>query len=220
MTIKELFDKAEGGTLNYEQFNAIMKESGAKFTDLSEDKYVSKMKYDDDIANRENQINTLNATITAREGDLAELKTQLENAGTDASKLTDLQDRLNTLQNQYDTDTKSYQAKLSQQAYEFAVKDFANSKKFTSSAAKRDFIRSMVSKELKMDGDKILGADDFVTAYSTENEDAFYVEKEPEPIPEQPLPTFVQPTSGTPQEVDDGTGGFNFHFTGVRPKDK
>ena len=45
-TITDFFDKAENGTLTYEQFEAMSKESGAKFADLSDGKYVSKSKYD------------------------------------------------------------------------------------------------------------------------------------------------------------------------------
>ena len=37
----------------------------------------------------------------------------------------------------------------------------------------------MLAKELKMDGDKILGAEDFVASYSTENADAFVTKTQP-----------------------------------------
>ena len=39
MNIKEIFDKAENGTLTFEQFETIAKDGGAKFTDLSEGKF-------------------------------------------------------------------------------------------------------------------------------------------------------------------------------------
>ena len=48
MTIKEVFDKAENGTLTWEQFQAAM--GTAKFVDLTEGHYVSKQKYDDEAA--------------------------------------------------------------------------------------------------------------------------------------------------------------------------
>ena len=164
MTIKELFGKSENGTLTYEQFEALSKESNANFADLSEGKYVSKNKYEDDIKAKDSAIETLNGTITTRDNDLADLKSKLEAAGTDADKLASLTGEFNSLQTKYDDDIKSYQDRLRKQAYEFAVKDFASSKKFTSNAAKRDFINSMIAKELKMDDGKILGAEDFVKA--------------------------------------------------------
>lgn len=198
MKIKEVFEQAEDGTLTYEQFQAIVKEANANFTDLAEGKYVSKGKHDDELANLQSQIETLNGTIGTRDTDLEALKKQLEEAGTDAEKLASLSSDFSTLQSKYDEDIKSYKEKLKRQAYEFAVKDFANKQQFTSNAAKRDFIQSMLAKGLKMEGDTILGADDFRQAYSAENEDAFVVEEvDPEPDPFPTRPTFV---GSTPSE--------------------
>lgn len=196
MKIKEVFEQAEDGTLTYEQFQKIVKEANAKFADLSEGEYVSKGKYDDELASLNAQIETLNGTIGTRDTDLEALKQQLAEAGTDAEKLSTLSNDFTALQSKYDADVKSYKEQLKKQAYEFAVKDFANKQKFTSNAAKRDFIGAMLAKGLKMDGDSILGAEDFRAAYSTDNADAFVVEKqaEPEPAPEPYVPTFVAST--------------------------
>ena len=185
MTIKELFGE---GSLSYEEFEKAMKEKGAKFVDLSEGNYVSKDKFENEVASKEGQITQLNDTIKASDKDLKDLKAQLKEAGTDSEKLTELETQLGNLQTQYKQDTDNYKSQLSKQAYEFAVKDFANGKNFSSKAAKRDFISSMIAKELKMEGDKILGADDFVTAYSTDNADAFVVEQ-----PKQEEPKDLSP---------------------------
>lgn len=218
MTVKELFDKAENGTLTWEQFQTAM--GTAKFVDLSEGNYVSKRKYDDDIASKDTQIAKLNDTISTRDKDLAGLKEQLTNAGTDAEKLTQLTGEFDTLKNKYDADTKSFKAQLKKQAYEFAVKDFASGKKFTSNAAKRDFIQSMIAKDLKFEDNKIIGADDFVSMYSAENADAFVVEQNPnnQPPQEQPKPQFVNPTQGGEPPQGEQNAFMNaFHFMGVRP---
>ena len=220
MTIKELFDKAENGTLTLEQFEALAKEGGAKFADLSTGAYVSKDKFDNEVTSREGTINKLTESLKERDKDLKNLKTQLTDAGTDSEKLAELQTQFGNLQTQYKTDTENYKSQLSKQAYEFAVKEFANSKKFSSNAAKRDFVNSMIAKELKMEGDKILGADDFVTAYSTDNADAFVVEKqEPEPI-QNPKPQFSQSVNPNMQQQQQPAGDnpFGFHFSQVRPK--
>lgn len=219
MTIEELFKKSEE-PLTYEAFEKLAKENGAKFTDLSEGNYVSKDKHENELSSKENQITQLNDTIKARDKDLKDLKSQLKDAGTDAEKLTELETQLGNLQAQYKKDTDDYKTQLSKQAYEFAVKDFANGKKFSSNAAKRDFISSMIAKELKMENDKILGADDFVTAYSTDNADAFIVEedkKEPEPA----KPKFsdaLNPDKSNPNDSSDNTNPFGFNFMGVRSK--
>ena len=243
MTIKEIFEKSEGGTLTYEQFEALTKDGGAKFADLSDGKYVSKSKYDADlkakdgdiaakdveIANRDEQITNLNATIATRDTDLAGLQKQLEDAGQDATKLAELNTQFAGLQQKYDDDVKAYQAKMQKQEYEFAVKEYANTKNFTSQAAKRDFVKSMIERNLEMEDGKILGRDDFANKYAEENSDAFVTptpDPEPTPTPDpEPTPApdptpappqFVAPTPGPAPSSDDT--GFHFNFTGVRPQ--
>lgn len=215
MTLKEIFEKAENGVLTYEQFEAAAKASNAKFVDLSSGEYVSKHKYDADIAAKDSEIGTLNTTIATRDTDLGNLKTQLEAAGADAQKLQELTNNFTTLQGKYDSDMKSYKEQIKKQAYEFAVREFAGGKKFTSNAAKRDFIQSMISKDLKMENNSIIGAEDFVTMYSKENADAFVTE-DPNPTPpSNPKPKFVDPTPGGATPTDNGTP-FVFNFAGVR----
>lgn len=220
MNLKQLFENAENGTLTYDQFAAAVKEAGMKLADLSSGDYVSKKKYDDDLGAKDSQISTLNDTIAQRDTDLEGLRTQLSAAGTDAEKLNQLSTDLSNLQSKYDADVENYKNQLQKQSYEFAVREFAGTKNFTSNAAKRDFINSMIAKELKMDNGKILGADDFVSTYSADNEDAFVVEStdpEPEPTPEAVLPRFAESTPGNSDGSSDG--GFQFNFTGVRAHD-
>ena len=196
MKIKEVFEQSEDGTLTLEQFMSIAKEANAKFADLGEGEYVSKGKHESELLALQEQIETLNGTIGTRDTDLEALKKQLEEAGTDTEKLTALSNDFTALQGKYDADVKAYKEQLKRQAYEFAVKDFANKQNFTSNAAKRDFISSMLAKGLKMEGDSILGAEDFKAAYSTDNADAFVVEKAPEPeaTPDPYIPQFVAST--------------------------
>lgn len=218
MEMKEIFDKAENGVLTYEQFVKATQDAGAKFTDLSEGKYVAKAKYEDDLSAKDKQIGTLNDTISTRDTDLATLKKQLEDAGADNATITKLTEDMAKLQTKYDTEMSAYQAQLSKQAYEFAVKEFANTKEFTSQAAKRDFVQTMLNKELKMENNQILGADDFAKVYAENNSDAFKVAN-PNPAPNpKPQPHFVDPTGGKPNGGGDDNP-FKFNFTGVRIND-
>ena len=230
--LKEIFEKVEDGVLTYDQFEALAKEAGAKFADLSDGKYVSKSKYDADLKAKDTQlesitgqVETLNQTVATRDEDLKNLQKQLEDAGQDASKLADLNSQFNALQQQYDKDVKAYQDKMQKQAYEFAVKEFAGAQQFSSNAAKRDFIKTMIARDLQMEDGKILGRDDFLAKYAEENEDAFKVElppeptviTEPEPDPEPvvpDIPTFVGATPGPDYEEDVD---FDFGFQGLRP---
>lgn len=240
MNAKEIFDKStnEDGSLTYEQFEALTKEAGAKFADLSDGKYVSKSKYDADLKAKDtqiesinSQIDNLNQTVFTRDEDLKNLQKQLEEAGQDATKLADLNTQFNALQQQYeskqkeyDAQVKSYEDKMQKQAYEFAVKEFANTKSFSSKAAKRDFVQSMIARNLQMEDGKILGREDFAEKYAEENGDAFIEEisiedisvnepePEPEVVPEIPVPQFVGATPGIEAQDED----FNFGFTGLR----
>lgn len=221
MDIKELFDNAEDGVLNYEQFVEAAKEAGAKFTDLNEGKYVSKKKYEDEITAKASEIETLNGTLSTRDTDLAELQKRLEEVGVDGDKLAQLTADFDSLNNKYKEDKKAYETQLKKQAYEFAVKEFANNKQFTSNAAKRDFIQSMLNADLKVDNGAIFGAEDFAKQYAEANEDAFKVEQPAEPEYEAPKPQFVSTTHGAEDYTPDATSEFvnAFHFAGVRSDD-
>lgn len=194
MEIKELFDKAEGGTLTYEQFTEAAGKS--KFVDVSTGDYVSVNKHNDEVEKLNKQIETLNGTIKTRDSDLKELQGKLKEAGADVDKLSTLSNDLANLQQKYDTDTKNYKAQLEKQAYEFAVKEFANGYEFSSKAAKKDFIREMIGAELKVDEKGIVGGTDFYKRYASENADAFVTKSEPkeEPKVEQPIPHFAGST--------------------------
>lgn len=218
MNLKDLFDKAEGGVLTYEQFLAAAQESKAKFVDLSEGKYVDRQKYDDDLSARDTRIKTLDDTLKTRDADLGNLRTQLEAAGTDADKLSKLTTDFQDLQTKYDKDTKAYEKQLKDQSYKYAVKEFTDKLKFTSQAAKRDFVNSMMAKNFTIENDVIVGASDFVTAYTKDNADAFVVDDPTPPAGAgNDKPHFVAPAS--PQGTPAGTPSpFNFNFVGVRPK--
>lgn len=217
MNLKDLFDKAEGGVLTYDQLVAAAQEHKAKFVDLSEGNYVAKQKYDDDLSARDTRIKTLDDTLKSRDTDLGNLRTQLENAGTDADKLSKLTTDFTDLQSKYDKDTKAYEKQLKDQAYKYAVKEFTDKLNFTSQAAKRDFVKSMMEKNFTIENDVIVGANDFVTAYTKDNEDAFVKETTTPPAPGNDKPHFVDTTNpaGTPAVTPNP---FNFNFVGVRPR--
>lgn len=214
--LKSLF---ESGALTWEQFSEAVNQKGFKICDLSKGNYVAKKKYEDDLAIRDTTISDLNGQISTRDTDLTNLKKQLEDDNTDNSqKITNLQNELTKLQGTYDTTKTEYENKLKAQKYQFAVKEFANGKKFSSNAAKRDFINEMLGANLVMDNDTIMGADDFTTKYKETNSDAFVVVEPKPPTPPEPKPNFITPpTPPTPGNDNPFTGMFN--FVGVRPHD-
>lgn len=231
-SLKKFFDEA-GGSLTYEELSSMIKENGSKFVDLTEGNYVAKNKYENELESLNTQIAELNGTIGTRDNDLADLRTKLEAAGADSSKIASLTKDFEDLQAKYTEDTKAYEDKLRKQSYEFAVKEFAGSKQFSSKAAKRDFIKTMIDAGLEVKDGEIVGADEFIDTYLEDNEDAFLTDyedseyyddddygngfdEENEYIPEH-QPQFVAPTPGG-EPVHDATQAFTeaFHFTGVR----
>ena len=211
--LKKLF---ENGALTWEQFEAAVTANGYKVADLSTGNYVSKKKFDDEIATRDTTIGDLQDQISTRDTDIKNLQTQIADGSKDNdTKISELNQQITKLQNDYETARTDYENKLSHQAYEFAVKEFASGKKFTSKAAQRDFTNEMLAQNLQMKDNSILGADDFMKSYQEENPDAFVVEGEGTGD-DGKKPTFVKP--GEPGGGQPGSGNaFNFNFMGVRP---
>ena len=226
LKIEDIFNGAEDGTLTLEQFQAAAKEKGANFVDLSGGDYIGIRKHNSEIEAKDNQISTLNDTLSERDKDLASLQEQLKDAGNDAEKLSTVSGELTALQNKYEQDTKAFQNQLAQQAREFAIKEYAGTKNFTSSAAKRDYIETMKKTDsVKLDKNgELKGVSDFDSDYTKDNADAFITgEQNPEPEQDQglngggsgyqgnPLPMFVQQTQGEAFKPD-AKESFGFSF--------
>lgn len=197
--LKELFGD---GALTFEQLSAKVTEKGFKIADLSTGNYVAKKKYEDEVNAKDGSIADLQEQLKARDKDLKSLQSQLSDGSKDSeTKISELTEQVSKLQNDYKTVTEEYKQKLSSQAYNFAVREYAGSKKFTSEAAKRDFISEMISANLTMKDNTIVGATDFETAYRANNSDAFVVEEQPKAPEDDKKPIFVQPS--TPAQSTD-----------------
>lgn len=190
------------GPLTLEQFEEIVASKGGKFADLSEGNYVSVGKHEAELSSLEKQIETLTDQVAQRETDVQELMTQLEQAGNTEDALKDAYARLNALQEKYNEDAEAYEEQLSRQAREFAVKEYAATKEFTSEAAKKYYIEQLINSEdvdFNRKGE-LEGMEDFDARFAEENENAFYVKApEPEsklPEPEVPKPKFLGQTPG------------------------
>lgn len=206
--LKKLF--AEGEALTYEQLQQKAIAAKLNIVDLSDGKYVSQVKY----KAATDQVTDLQGQLTARDADLTDLQTKLTAAQADASKLPDTQAALTALQTKYTTDQATWQEKVQKQMYEFQVREKAGAIKFTSAAAKRDFISQAIGKEFKQDGDKLVGFDDFVTSYTADNPGAITT---PDPEGGKEPPKIVLP-KGKSESGDKPVFGFNFN--GVRPRPK
>jgi phage minor structural protein GP20 len=215
--LKALFGNGEA--LTYEQLVDKVNKNKLNIVNLADGSYVSKAKFDDRVSTLSQQIAGLQGQIAQRDQDIQGLNDKLTAAKADTTKLAEAQSTLATLQSQYETDRQTWEAKAKQQEYDFRIREKAGALNFSSPAAKRDFIREASSKEFKLDGDTLLGYEDFLTKYKTENPGAL-IEDKPADVPPAdpqvpPAPAIVLPKTQTPEPEKSV---FGFHFNGVRPK--
>ena len=212
MKLEDIFSPDLYSQINaaVEAFNAKEenKSKQVKLVDLSDGGYVSVDKFNDKTSALSQQITDLNGQIAKRDTDLAELNKKLTDAQNDATKYSEMQTALSDLQTKYANDKTAWEAKMTQQAYEHNNRERAGMVKFTSPAAKRDFIRSAIEKKFQQDGDKLLGYDDFVKTYKTDNPGA--IQDKPDPNDD---PTIIVPPD---QPKNSEKSVFNFKFNGVR----
>ena len=195
--LKALFDN---GPLTYDQFVEAAKAAKLKIANLADGGYVSQAKYNDDVNGLNQQVSQLNDQISKRDADMATLKQSLEAAQADAGKLSGVQQSLTELQTKYAQEKAQLETSMAKQRYEFAIRERANTLNFSSSAAKKAFIQEAIGKEFKQDGETLLGYDDFVAKYKTDDPGAF-VQETP---PADPKPT--PPSITLPGKHDKPTG--------------
>lgn len=179
--------------LDKDAVDKIIAENGS---DIENAKQSAAKKFDTERETLQGQITDLQAQVKQRDTDLSEIQKKLSAAQENADKLTEAQEALTGLQSKYDTERQAWEAKNAQQAYEFAVRERANALEFSSSAAKKEFIREAIGKGFKMEKDTLLGFDDYVKVYKENDPGAFVAEqpKQPETPPEDPKkPDIVLP---------------------------
>lgn len=124
-----------------------------KLANLASGEYVAKQKYTD----KESEVATLNTELAA----LKEAAKKFEGIDVDAL-------------NQKIKDLEANSAKeIEKVKRESVAKELLSGYKFTSKLAQESALNKLLSKELKLEGDKLLGADDFMKPLQTECPEAF-----------------------------------------------
>lgn len=190
--LKALFEGTEGGVLTYDALTEKVKAAGMKIVDLSGGGYVGKDKFDA----KAEELKKANEQLTARDNDLKSLNEKLTAAQTDAGKLKEAQDALTAAQAQYAADRKQWEADTAKRAYENAVRLESAKLKFSSGAARRAFEADAIAKGLPMEGEKVLGLDDYVKSYRESDPGAFASEEPSKPVPQ--VTTATNAGNGTP----------------------
>jgi hypothetical protein len=213
--IKSLFKDNEA--LTYEDLEKAATEAKINGVNIADGSYVSRDKFNDKVGALTQQVTDLTGQITQRDTDLSTLQTKLTEAQADSGKLAEVQAAFSGLQTQYTADKEAMEQQMRRQSYEFMVREKANQINFSSAAAKREFIRDAIAKDFKVDGETLLGYEDFLTKYKADDPTAFAQTKELD-VPDPKKPDIVLPPKQQPAPNDPNA--FHFNFTGVRPMPK
>ena len=165
--------KDAGVELSAEALDFILSENGKDIEKAKGD--VAKLQ--NDLALHRTEAEDLRKQIEARDADIAKLKEASQSN-------TELQQQLGQWQEKYNTDTTDLktrletqmsesQQKLDQQARQFRTEQFFSGIPFTSGLAKNAAMAAFAEKNFPMDGDKFLGADDFLQSLREANPAAF-----------------------------------------------
>lgn len=79
----------------------------------------------------------------------------------------------------YNTDTQALQDQLEKTKYGYAVTQAVSGLKFSSESAKKAFVEELTGKKLPLEGEKLLGLEDFTKSYKETDPGAFAPEVEP-----------------------------------------
>ena len=157
-------------------YNEQNKDKQIKIANLGNGDYVSKSKYDtlqNDLQNQKELLKTANAEIDSYKSmDIEAIKESAEDYKT-----------------KYETAEKDYQAKISQMEYDNKLDKYVDGLNLKNDIYKNAVISQIKEKELKFDGDVLLGGEELVKGFKEKYADAFNDTK--------PKPTFSDTTPGT-----------------------
>lgn len=174
---------------NYKTIKEVDSLQGKLDTANSEKADLQK-KYDEDIAKRDEDLETLQNQLKETEGD--------------AEKLSTITKELHKLKEDYATAKNDYEKSLAKQKYESLVREKTNELKFSSNSAKKAFLADALAQELSIKDGDLLGFTDYVEKYKETDADAFKVEEPSEPDPEPtPKPSFSTKSSSPKEPKED-----------------
>lgn len=192
--LKSLFLNAEGAdeALTFDKFVEKLTADGKiKLVNLADGGYVSKEKFD-----------ALDTKFKGVEGQLKEANTTIQSYKD--MDIDGIKKSASDWEEKYNADTKALQDKLDAQDRAHREERFLADYKFTSKAAKEGVLALFRSKNFTIDGDKILGAKEYMDSLMADEDykGAFKIEEPPAdpPKPEpKPKPNWGDPNPPTPK---------------------
>ena len=139
-------------------------------------------------------INKANEKIKTLEAEVNNTKELLTNANKeiDSYKSMDIEAIKKSAEDyktKYETAEKDYQAKISQMEYDNKLGKYVDGLNLKNDIYKKEVISRIKEKELKFDGDTLLGGEELVKVFKEQYAEAFNDTK--------PKPTFADSTPGT-----------------------
>lgn len=159
------------------------KDKQVKIANLGNGDYVSRSKYDTlqtDLQNQKDLLKTANAEIDSYKSmDIDAIKKSAEDYKT-----------------KYETAEKDYQAKISQMEYDNKLDKYVDTLNLKNDIYKNAVISQIKEKELKFDGDVLLGGEELVKVFKEKYAEAF--------VDTKPKPTFADSTPGSQSGIISG----------------
>lgn len=191
-----IFGKNDDGTpgaLTLEQFVAKLGENkGIQLVNLKDGGYVS--------------MDKLNAKIEELKG----IQQQLTDANAQIQSFKDMdveaiKKSAADWEEKYKKDTADLQKKLADQETEFAAKTYLGGYKFANDLVRDQITSLFMAKQFAREGEKFLGADDFMKEMQTKYPTAFVADTPPADPPKDP-PKPGTPYYAPPTPPADGSG--------------
>lgn len=166
-----------------------------KIANLGNGEYVSKSKYDTlqtDLQNQKDLLKSANAEIDSYKSmDIEAIKKSAEDYKT-----------------KFETAEKDYQAKIQEIEYNNKLDKYVGGLNLKNDIYKKEVISRIKEKELKFDGDTLLGAEELVKGFKEQYADAF--------VDSKLKPSFADTTPGTPS--NSGENDLRIAM-GLKPKE-
>ena len=164
-------------------------------------------------ADKTQEIENLKSQLSEKDKLIEEANVQIENfKGMDVEGIKKAADEYKAKYEQSAAEAKTketeYQQKLQEQAYDFKLNETVSNLKFPNELTKNAFVNELKAKKLPLEGDKLLGFDDYIKEVGEKNPGLFVTEEAPtDPTPEVILkPTNTQQLNNNPM---------NFNFTPI-----
>jgi len=193
----------------------IIKEAGLELTD-DQKAAITKAVGENykPIADYDNQV----AKYKTLEGQYKDVKSSLDKF--DGVSIDDLKKQIQEEKDRADAAEKKAKDDMAERDYSDAVKAQLESVAFSSEAAKKQFMTDLIEKKLPLEGGKLLGFDDYVSAYKEKDKGAFIDAEAAKSAAKFTAPIGVGAGGGAKQTDEEAMTARMAAAMGIKPNEK